>query len=272
MASKRKSEPVKKTAKRGKKKTDDSFDSDLSDDYGDEVAGNGNGTAQPVTFDERAVLPKLPEELLASRDREPGQLLMAGMVTWDLVGKRADAKGGIKTRPNLWNFHRFTDEKYRKIVSGCASAHSVLINMDRKALTLGRNNFAQLGQPELKAYEKPTLVPGLEGFNVIDAACGRNHTLFLTDTGLVYSCGDNKSGQCGVGTSTAMITKATRINYTGPPIIKVGCGAEFSVILDVKGNIHTFGLPEYGQLGHNTDGKEIISPCCEPPSSSHISF
>lgn len=88
MASKRKSEPVKKTAKRGKKKTDDSFDSDLSDDYGDDpVSGNGNAnSAQPVTFDERAVLPKLPEELLASRDREPGKLVVAGMVTWD-IGK-----------------------------------------------------------------------------------------------------------------------------------------------------------------------------------------
>ena len=138
MASKRKSEPVKKTAKRGKKKTDDSFDSDLSDDYGDDVPSNGNGSA-PVTFDERAVLPKLPEELLASRDREPGKLLMAGMVTWELVGKRADAKGGIKIRPNLWNFHRFGEEKYRRIVSGCASAHSVLINMDRKVLTFGES-------------------------------------------------------------------------------------------------------------------------------------
>lgn len=49
--------------------------------------------------------------------------------------------------------------------------------------------------------------------------------------------------------------KAQRINYAGPPIIKVGCGADFSVILDIKGNLHTFGLPEYGQLGHNTDGK-----------------
>lgn len=52
--------------------------------------------------------------------------------------------------------------------------------MDRKALSFGRNQFGQLGQPELKTYEKPTLVPGLENVNVIQAACGRNHTLFLT--------------------------------------------------------------------------------------------
>lgn len=140
MASKRKSEPVKKTAKRGKKKTDDSFDSDLSDDYNDNDVGNGNGSAAtvtPVTFDERAVLPKLPAELLASRDKEPGKLLMAGMVTWDLTGKKSDTKGGIKIRPNLWYFHRFTDEKYRLAVSGCSSAHSIFISMDRKALSLG---------------------------------------------------------------------------------------------------------------------------------------
>jgi hypothetical protein len=135
MASKRKSEPVKKTAKRGKKKTDDSFDSDLSDEYDD--VGNGNGASAPVTFDERAILPKLPAELLASRDKEPGKLVMAGMVTWDLVGKKADTKGGIKIRPNLWYFNRFTDEKYRLAVSGCCSAHSILVTMDRKALTFG---------------------------------------------------------------------------------------------------------------------------------------
>lgn len=122
--------------------------------------------------------------------------------------------------------------------------------MDRKALSFGRNQFGQLGQPELKTYEKPTIIPELEDVNIIQAACGRNHSLFLTDSGVVYACGDNKSGQCGIGNSTTQIVqKPTRINYRGPPIIKVGCGAEFSAILDIKGNLHTFGLPEYGQLG-----------------------
>lgn len=31
--------------------------------------------------------------------------------------------------------------------------------------------------------------------------------------------------------------------------MKVGCGAEFSMILDCNGALHSFGLPEYGQLG-----------------------
>lgn len=39
--------------------------------------------------------------------------------------------------------------------------------------------------------------------------------------------------------------------------MKVGCGAEFSIILDCKGTLYSFGLPEYGQLGHNTNGEYI---------------
>lgn len=123
----------------------------------------------------------------------------------------------------------------------------------------GRNNFGQLGNPNLKVVETPTIIADLQHENIIQAACGRNHTLFLTDTGTVYACGDNKSGQCGVGNTPATVTKPVRINYRGPPIIKVGAGAEFSCILDIKGNMHTFGCPEYGQLGHNTDGKYFIN-------------
>lgn len=103
--------------------------------------------------------------------------------------------------------------------------------------------------------KEPALVPGLKDFNIIDAACGRNHTLFLTDEGVVYSCGQNKYGQCGIGQLTDTVNEVTRIVYDKSSIVKVGCGANFSVILNVLGNLYTFGYPEYGQLGLNCDGK-----------------
>lgn len=186
---------------------------------------------------------KLPEELLKTFDREPGNLAISGMVTWDLTGRRDTKQKITKIRPNLYVFHRFMeDQKFRAAISGPSSAHSILITMDRKALTFGRNQFGQLGQPNLETYETPTPVAELDGVNIIRAACGRNHTLFLTDTGTVYACGDNKAGQCGIGSSSMpIVQKATRINYQGPPIIKVACGAEFSAILDIKGNLYTFG-------------------------------
>lgn len=45
---------------------------------------------------------------------------------------------------------------------------------------LGRNQFGQLGNPDLKTIEVPTIIADLEHENIIQAACGRNHSLFLT--------------------------------------------------------------------------------------------
>lgn len=131
--------------------------------------------------------------------------------------------------------------------------------MERRALGFGRNPSGQLGLADLKLCDKPTLIPGLDNLNIIQAAVGRHHSLFLTDMGTVYACGENKCGQCGVGNTSATVTTPTLINYSGPPIIRIGCGADFSVILDIKGNLYTFGLPEYGQLGHNTDAKYFVN-------------
>lgn len=40
-----------------------------------------------------------------------------------------------------------------------------------------------------------------------------------------------------------------QISYNGQPLVKVSCGAEFSMVVDCKGNLYSFGCPEYGQLG-----------------------
>lgn len=102
-----------------------------------------------------------------------------------------------------------------------------------------------MGVGDTKRRDVPTEVENLKGHVVIGAACGRNHTLFLTSRGLVFAAGDNKSGQCGVGKNDASILSATRVKYTGPPIVRVGAGAEFSMILDVKGPNSTSSLNKF---------------------------
>lgn len=137
MASKRKGDGKALPAKRGrKKKTDDDFESDTSDVGGDVMDDSAVEDVE-VLIQNDEVPTKLPEELLKTYDRDPGQLMIAGMVTWELSGRR-DPKGKVtKIRPNLYTFNRFTEEKYRLIVSGCSSAHSILVNMDRKAMSFG---------------------------------------------------------------------------------------------------------------------------------------
>lgn len=114
ISSKRKSDAKPQQAKRGrKKKVDEDFESDTSDDgIGNGKDGNNDGASTEVLIvgDTAENDAKLPEDLLKTYDREPGKLMVAGMVTWDLTGRR-DPKGKVTNiRPNLYTFHRFTDE------------------------------------------------------------------------------------------------------------------------------------------------------------------
>lgn len=117
MSSKRKSDARAPANKRGrKKKVDEDFDSD-SDSSG--ANGRDLEAAKKESVEvliESTEDTKLPEELLKTFDREPGKLMVAGMVTWELTGRR-DPKGKVTTiRPNLYTFHRFTDETVRRFI------------------------------------------------------------------------------------------------------------------------------------------------------------
>lgn len=97
----------------------------------------------------------------------------------------------------------------------------------------------------------------LKDHTIVAGACGRNHSLCLTENGTVFAFGENKMGQLGLGNQTEAEPCPAQIMYNGQPIVKIACGAEFSMIADCKGNLYSFGHPEYGQLGHNSDGKFI---------------
>lgn len=114
MSTKRKRTPAKKTpAKRGKRKNDNELDSDLSDESDlenatqpDEVLIAGHGDA----LDE---LTQLPQELLKTLIKPAGQLFIFGLVAWDTVNVKLskEAQRKMKIPPNLYEPHRFTNER-----------------------------------------------------------------------------------------------------------------------------------------------------------------
>ena len=60
---------------------------------------------------------------------------------------------------------------------------------------LGRNDQGQLGLGDDKDRSFPRKMEVVG--KVVDVACGRRHTLVLTDDGFVHAVGDNTSGQLG---------------------------------------------------------------------------
>nr|XP_042128561.1 protein RCC2 [Peromyscus maniculatus bairdii] len=192
-----------------------------------------------------------------------GQLLIFGATNWDLIGRKEVPKQQAAYRnlgQNLWGPHRYgclSGVRVRTVVSGSCAAHSLLITTEGKLWSWGRNEKGQLGHGDTKRVEAPRLIEALSHEAIVLAACGRNHTLALTDTGSVFAFGENKMGQLGLGNQTDAVPSPAQIMYNGQPITKMACGAEFSMLMDCKGNLYSFGCPEYGQLGHNSDGKFI---------------
>lgn len=132
MSSKRKSDAKAPASKRGrKKKVEDDFDSD-SDSSAENGQSDGAAKKDIEVLIESTEDTKLPEELLKTFDREPGKLMVAGMVTWELTGRR-DPKGKVtQVRPNLYTFHRFTDETVSGTHSDFFENRWLLFNADKK--------------------------------------------------------------------------------------------------------------------------------------------
>ncbi|XP_062449255.1 protein RCC2 [Rhea pennata] len=196
-----------------------------------------------------------------------GQLLIFGATNWDLIGRKEVPKQQAAYRnlgQNLWGPHRYgclSGIQVRTVVSGPCAAHSLLITAEGKLWSWGRNEKGQLGHGDTTRVEAPRLVEALAGEAVALAACGRSHTLALTESGSVFAFGENKMGQLGLGNQTDAVPSPTQVAYDGQPLTRAACGAEFSMLVDCKGNLYSFGCPEYGQLGtappHNSDGKFI---------------
>ncbi|KAI7697510.1 Protein RCC2 -like protein [Sarcoptes scabiei] len=234
MAPKRRAKPEQTASK--KSRTSLSSDSEEEFESQSVKTSNGNEIDVPESSDQ---FPKADDII--------GRLLVCGGTNWDLIGRKELPKQA-KNAENVSN-----------AVSGCTACHSLIVTDDGKVLTWGRNDRGQLGHGDTVRRDEPTIVEALKDYQIVGGAVGRGHTLFLTSKGTVFACGDNKMGQLGVGSQLQTILAPTRVAHKGKPIVKVACGAEFSLIVDCAGHLFSFGFPQYGQLGHNTEAKYFAS-------------
>ncbi|CAM9849167.1 unnamed protein product [Lampetra planeri] len=201
------------------------------------------------------------ETVLLKGAQVSGQLLICGATNWDLIGRKDVPKQHVAYKNlgvSLWGPHRYgclAKVHVSSVVSGPTACHCLLLTDLGQVYTWGRGDKGQLGHGDLKRVEAPRPVDALFKFTVVAAACGRSHTLCITETGVVLAFGENHLGQLGLGTKSNAMPTPKQIVYSGQPVVKVACGAEFSMLVDCKGNLYSFGCPEYGQLGHNTDGR-----------------
>jgi len=214
----------------------------------------------------------------AKLDPECGVMLFCGTTEWQNALKPGKLKeDSYHSKNNIHEPMRLAALKgtrIRHVGSGQDAGHVVVVDETGQAWSWGNNEHGQLGQGDTRHRRIPTPISGTGpgGHTIVAVSLGARHTLLLTSLGSVLATGDNTDGQCGQGemkTKNVSVGKVneevetctvkalkdfTAINYSGPPVIKVSAGKEFSMLLDVEGCVWTFGCQEFGQLGNGTDG------------------
>jgi alpha-tubulin suppressor-like RCC1 family protein len=97
-----------------------------------------------------------------------------------------------------------------------------------------------------------------DGERLKQVACGKFHSLFLTQNGKVFATGYNKYGQLGVSNSMFMHAEEPIEVFTdGLKIEKVSAGWHHNLLLAEDGKLYGFGARINGQLnGINYEGRE----------------
>lgn len=107
-------------------------------------------------------------------------------------------------------------------------------------VNIGR--YGRLGHGDSDDQMKPMVVAALQGYKVIDVACGSGdaQTLCVTDDDNVWSWGDGDYGKLGRGGSDGCKLPMKIESLAGLGVIKVECGSQFSVALTRSGAVYTW--------------------------------
>lgn len=147
----------------------------------------------------------------------------------------------------------YIKEKIVKLFSGNETIFA--LSKNDKVYAWGLNNQYQAGFENKESYSLPLLVNSLCNKKIKQISCGFFHTLILLKDNSVYSLGDNKYGQLGIGNRQESKIPV-KVNIDN--IIQISCGSYHSLALDKFGNAYTWGFGEMYQLGNGEDKDELF--------------
>ncbi|CAL7951444.1 unnamed protein product [Xylocopa violacea] len=172
------------------------------------------------------------------------------------LGRGTSAIGDSSSTPVLVYDSGTTGSEIVQIAAG--SHHSLALTNSGGVFAWGSNLEGQLGLPDVSGLmNKPTVVHIPEPVKKI--AAGYYHSTFLTESGLVFVCGEAESGKLGIDVNFSTQTAPKQMQLPCPAV-DVACGGHHTVILAENGNLYCTGNNSSGQLGLGTNFTELHTP------------
>jgi alpha-tubulin suppressor-like RCC1 family protein len=170
-------------------------------------------------------------------------------------GKNTSGQLGLGTYVNSTILQKVgTKTDWIKVFAG--GDQSYAIDSENNAYAWGFNNYGQLGVDKNdNNINVPTKVVGETKWRKI--AAGEFHALGLSESNEIFAWGRNTTGQLGLGYNSST-KNSTPIKIEGSTWRDIACGNMFSGAINSSGELHTWGLNNFGQLGiGNTSSKNV---------------
>lgn len=222
------------------------------------VLGQSNAAAQGTavalgTYHTSALLrtpgaPAGPEYALYTMGRGfHGQL---GLGDYD--NRCAPQRVGAVEKEEPVKLYRGTSDDVQLAVVAAGSSHTASISRRGELYTWGLASSGELGHGGWTPIEVcvPKMITSLMRTRVVSVCAGANHTLAISETGQLWSCGRGRHGQLGHGHfhDEGVLTLVEAIR--GERIVSAAAGRAHSMALAADGKIFTWGDARSGQLGH----------------------
>ncbi|XP_070697614.1 probable E3 ubiquitin-protein ligase HERC4 isoform X1 [Pempheris klunzingeri] len=139
------------------------------------------------------------------------------------------------------------------VAVSCGESHTLALNDKGQVFSWGLGSDGQLG---LNNFEECVRVPrnikSLSDVQIAQVACGYWHSHALSRGGQVFSWGQNRYGQLGLGINGQSISTPQIIqSLQGIPFAQISAGGAHSFALTLSGAVFGWGRNKFGQLGLN---------------------
>ncbi|CAG9575570.1 unnamed protein product [Danaus chrysippus] len=140
-----------------------------------------------------------------------------------------------------------------------------IVSHDGKLFACGEGTNGRLGLGHSNNVSTPRANPYLSHVLVRRVAVhsGGKHALALTADGKVYSWGEGEDGKLGHGNRITLEAPRLIESLAGERVISIACGSAHSACVTARGHLYTWGLGEYGRLGHGDDNIQLVPKMVE---------
>lgn len=134
-----------------------------------------------------------------------------------------------------------------------------VVSQDGKVYACGEGTNGRLGLGHNCNVSTPRQIPVLSQYVVKKVAVhsGGKHALALTLDGKVFSWGEGEDGKLGHGNRITLDKPKLIETLRSRRIRDIACGSSHSAAITSSGELYTWGLGEYGRLGHGDNCTQL---------------